>query len=135
VTDSLPFPANIEAWAAKNVAKLFLFLAIVVGVVIWLWWHDRQVAENAAAPAHAAAAQSQSSAASGADAVQAVHTNDTNANKIDAATRKLTNAIDNLPTAKAAVDPSLDDAARSAVCMYVSAANLPECQQLQHPNP
>lgn len=53
----------------------------------------------------------------------------------DRKTQEQVRAILASPGASVAVDPALDRNGRRAVCVYVSAASLPECKQLLKTSP
>ena len=126
---------TLYAWIIKWSAFLIIGAIMIISFVVWLVWHDYEVGKNAAAPALAQSAVNAADSASAHDAVQTVSKNDQAAAKADDTTRKNSYVINNFPAAKTLVDPAVDAAIRSAICMRDSAANLPECKSVLQPSP
>lgn len=126
---------DIEAWLVKHAIMLVVLLVLIACVIFWLWHEHEQAMVNAAAPAKAAAAMDSGQIQSGQQAIKITVDNGKASAATDAQTRLNTDAINKLAAAKVAVDPAVDDAIRRGVCVYVSAASLPECQSLLHPGP
>lgn len=126
---------GLAAWVTRN-------LSIVIGIVVvftvlggWLWWNHHQAMVNAAAVPKAAAIQNKAQANAGAAAVNITNDNAKKGAETDAKVQHVTNNFNTYPAAKVAIDPGLFDAFDRGVCVFRSAASLPECQRLQQPNP
>lgn len=128
-----------EAEAVTFVAKWFVWIIVAVVVIVlicgWLWWNSHESAKNAAAVPKAAAIQNAAQATAGGAAINAVQTNADKGKATDDKTRSIVNNYNTYPAAKIAVDPALFDAFKHGICMYKSAASLPECVGLQQSDP
>lgn len=126
---------NLIAWVGKNLLVVVLVVAAFAAVAGWLWWNRHQAAVNAAAVPKAAAIQNKAQANAGAAAVNVTNDNAKKGAETDAKVQHVTNNFNTYPAAKTAIDPGLFDAFNRGVCVFRSAASLPECQRLQQPNP
>lgn len=131
----MPDLAGFQAWVIRNTALLVFGVVVLVVVGLLIWRHHEQVLVNAAAPAKAQAQVNAADAQSGRDAVNAVSNNGKKEAATDDTTRKNNAIILKTPGAEVSLSPALDTAGRNAVCLRQSAASLPECQRLLHPNP
>lgn len=122
---------SLEVFIAKNAIKLVLLLAVVVIVVSWLGYNSWRNASNAENRTEAVKTVGQAATNAGQAAVNTTQGNQDKNNDTDKKTAAIVNNFNTYPQAKASVDPALFDAFRRGVCVYRSAANLPECRAMQ----
>ena len=127
--------SKLEIFIAKNAIKLVLALAAAVLVVSWLGYNSWRNASNAENRAEAVKTVGKATTNAGQAAVNTTQGNQDKNNDTDKKTASIVNNFNTYPQAKVAVDPALFDAFRRGVCMYRSAADLPECRAVQQVRP
>lgn len=119
-----------EGWIAKNLLIVTLIVVAMVLVGGWAWWLHHRDLENSTAVPKAQATLNAAQATAGGKAVETVTTNAQKANETDAKVQHVTNNFNTYPAAKTAVDPELFAAFVRGVCLFDSAASLPECKRM-----
>jgi hypothetical protein len=125
---------SFYAWVAKWFIVLIGVGILFLGIIAYVWWHNHQIAKNAAALPKAQATINAAQANAGSAAVNTVGENQQKNANTDRTTTQVTNVYNSYPQAKVTLDPGFFDAFNRGICMYKSAANLPECVGLQQSN-
>lgn len=125
----------IPDWFTRTVALIIGGIILAIAISGWLWWNFHMNAKNAAAVPKAQAVVNKAQANAGGRAVNTVNQNQDKNAKTDTITRNNTYVTNNYPAAKVEVDADFIAAFDHAICLYASAASIPECQRLQQPNP
>lgn len=125
---------SFYAWVAKWAIFLIAGGIIVVILIGWIWWNNHQNAKNAATIPKTQATVNAAQSNAGAAAVNTVGQNQQKNAETDQKTQQVTNVYNSYPQAKAPLDPDFVDAFNAGICLYKSAADLPECKRLQQLN-
>jgi len=128
-------PIDVETWIVKHLVVIAIVCGITTGIACWVMLHQHQIAKAAMAVPVAQQKLNAAQATAGGDAVNQISANQHKSEQTDAQTQKLVQNFNTYPAAKNTVDPALFGTFRDGICMYESAARLPECSKLQRPDP
>jgi predicted negative regulator of RcsB-dependent stress response len=128
-------PQSLVDFVAKWAVLIIAGVIIILFIVGWVWWNHHMNLKNAVAVPKAQGVINAAQSTAGSAAVNTVQDNQKKNEDTDRKTQQVTNVYNTYPQAKAPLDPGFVDAFNRGICLYKSAASLPECQRLQQVNP